>query len=392
MLPNSREQPHGSTLPGKFCLGYSLLLVSISAKIDFISLLITFLTKSLNSVYRYPSLTVCEDLPSGCAMDWHFWGTGHGKGPHDGAGACLKQSIRKEQLRRDSRKLHGAADVVNYLKTSMNRPNGAYPAAKRVVDRHFTLIGKTEVCRKLSMGCATINGSRSMHSIRSVGPQNNTLLQVRDFSCFCSFCLYSEGVSCCSAAFVKPWKVVTLVPTSSIEAMQEEDLDQEWEVEDDSHDLAMSLEIGDHFAILADPEDPHSKGAEFFVLLCTKKMYVVEDEILTDAWGGVVERTDEVVEGLYYEQHGLKPNSYVLLDAAGPARVYSHLVFASKFSMKLAMHKQKSNTSVYKLSDAALSKIARVLRDRERVAALESDAEVHSDEDETESDSDEDSD
>lgn len=50
-------------------------------------------------------------------MDWHFWGTGHGKGPHDGAGACLKQSIRKEQLRRDSRKLHGAADVVNYLKT-----------------------------------------------------------------------------------------------------------------------------------------------------------------------------------------------------------------------------------------------------------------------------------
>lgn len=335
-------------------------------------------------MYRYPSLTVCEDLPYGCAMDWHFWGTGHGKGPHDGAGACLKQSIRKEQLRPDSRRLHGAEDVVNYLKTSMNRPHAAYPAAKRVVDRHFTLVGKSDVCRKMSMGCATINGSRSMHSIRSVGLQNSTLLQVRDFSCFCSFCLSNEGVSCSSTAFVKPWKVVTLVPTSRTEGMQEEeDLDQEWQVEDDSHDLAIALEIGDHFAILADPEDPQSKGAEFFILLCTRKMYVVEEELLTDPWGGVVERSDEVVEGLYYEQHGLKANTYVLLDAAGPARVYSHLVCASKFVMQLARHKQKSNTPVYRLSDAALSQIARVARDRKQVAALESDAEVESYEDET---------
>ena len=276
----------------------------------------------------------------------------------------------------------------------MNRPNGAYPAAKRVVERHFILIGKTEVCRKLSMGCATINGSRSLHSIRSLGSQNNQLLEVRDYSCFCDFCLYSDGGSCSSAAFVQPWKMVTLVPTSSLEAMQEEEnLDQEtWEVDNDSHDLAQALDVGDHFAILADPEDPQSKGAEFFILLCTKKMYVVQDEILRDAWGGVVERTDEVVEGFYYEQHGKKPNSYVLLDGAGPAIVYSHLVCASKFSMKLARHKQKSNTSVYSLSDAALAKVARVVRDRERVAGLESDAEFETDDDESDGDSDQESD
>ena len=163
-------------------------------------------------------------------------------------------------------------------------------------------------------------------------------------------------------------------------------------MEDDNHDLALALNVEDLFAILADPEDPHSKGAEFFVMLCTKKMYVVEDEILTDPWGGIVERSDEVVEGLYYEQHGLKPNMYVLLDAAGPARVYSHLVFASKFVIQLSRHKQKSNTPVYKLSDAALGKIARVLRDRRKVAALESDAEVESDEAESESDSEHESD
>ena len=43
-------------------------------------------------------------------------------------------------------------------------------------------------------------------------------------------------------------------------------------------------------------------------------MYVVEEEYFTDAWGGVVERSDEVVEGLYYEQNGKTANSYVLLD------------------------------------------------------------------------------
>jgi len=32
-------------------------------------------------------------------MEWHHWGTGHGKGLHDGVGACLKQVIQKEQLK-----------------------------------------------------------------------------------------------------------------------------------------------------------------------------------------------------------------------------------------------------------------------------------------------------
>ena len=32
-------------------------------------------------------------------MEWHFWGFGHEKGPHDGAGAGLKHRIRQEQLK-----------------------------------------------------------------------------------------------------------------------------------------------------------------------------------------------------------------------------------------------------------------------------------------------------
>jgi hypothetical protein len=47
-------------------------------------------------VARYPSLTMCPQLPMGCAMERHYWGASHGKGPHDGAGAYLKQAIQKE--------------------------------------------------------------------------------------------------------------------------------------------------------------------------------------------------------------------------------------------------------------------------------------------------------
>jgi hypothetical protein len=58
-----------------------------------------------------------------------------------------------------------------------------------------------------------------------------------------------------------------------------------------------------------DPDDPNADRTEFFVLLCTRKMYVVEDEVATDNWGRRVEREDEVVEGVYYHRKGNKPNS-----------------------------------------------------------------------------------
>ena len=60
--------------------------------------------------------------------------------------------------------------------------------------------------------------------------------------------------------------------------------------------------MGDHFAVYADQLDPNAGGAKFFVLMCTKRMYVVEENGTTDSWSGVFERDDEVVEGLYYHQ------------------------------------------------------------------------------------------
>jgi hypothetical protein len=44
-------------------------------------------------------------------MLWSYFGSGHGKGVHDGAGAVLKQPIRKEQMKMETPKLQIAADM-----------------------------------------------------------------------------------------------------------------------------------------------------------------------------------------------------------------------------------------------------------------------------------------
>ena len=34
-------------------------------------------------------------------MRWNFFGSGHGKGEHDGAGAVIKRALTHEQLKAD---------------------------------------------------------------------------------------------------------------------------------------------------------------------------------------------------------------------------------------------------------------------------------------------------
>ena len=235
------------------------------------------------------------------------------------------------------------------------------------------LIGKTEVCRKVSMACKTVSGSRSIHSVRSVGPLNNVLLEVKDYSCFCVGCVSREGAGnfCSNRAYAGPWNLKTLEPLRPEDAVQEEeDPDMEWP--SFSNDLASELNVGDHFAVYADPLDPNAGGAKFFVLMCTKRMYVVEENGTTDSWGGIFERDDEVVEGKYYHQQGTSQNSYIFNGAVGVARIYSHLVVATKFSMKLMPHKRKASTAVYQLSTTTLGRINAAVKIREEREEIES--------------------
>ena len=76
------------------------------------------------------------------------------------------------------------------------------------------------------------------------------------------------------------------------------------------------------------------------MLICTKPIYIVKEETLLDAWKGVVEKENKIVEGLYYHHHGLNQHSYMLMNATGPACILSHVVFATEATMTLASHKK----------------------------------------------------
>jgi hypothetical protein len=173
--------------------------------------------------------------------------------------------------------------------------------------------------------------------------------------------------TCSNSSHVAKWKLVTLEPSYNSKAVQEpEDEDADWSTDPDDNFLAAELHVGEHFAVLADPEDLGADGAEFFVLVCTRTMHLVEEDTFIDDWNGVTERGDEVVEGLYYKQQGPRQNSYILLQDRGVARLYSHLVCATKFTMSLAPHKQKGGVSVCKLSDAAMLHIRDVVRSKQQ--------------------------
>ncbi len=48
-------------------------------------------------------------------MLWSFFGSGHGKGPHDGGRAMIKWFLRREQLNPQGRKLQNATEIVAFL-------------------------------------------------------------------------------------------------------------------------------------------------------------------------------------------------------------------------------------------------------------------------------------
>ena len=51
---------------------------------------------------------------------WNFFETGHGKGEHDGAGACIKRVLRRYQMNHFARRLANAEEVVQWCKNALS--------------------------------------------------------------------------------------------------------------------------------------------------------------------------------------------------------------------------------------------------------------------------------
>jgi hypothetical protein len=91
-------------------------------------------------------------------LDWHYWGTSHGKGTHHGAKACLKQCIKTKQLRSNGLKMYSAYDVTKFMQTAMNIAHAAYPRAHLEVAINVIEIQVGEVDKQCLYSCKIVFG------------------------------------------------------------------------------------------------------------------------------------------------------------------------------------------------------------------------------------------
>jgi hypothetical protein len=117
-------------------------------------------------VVRYPSLTCFAGLPHGCDIIWNFFAFGHGKGEVDGVGTLCKLEIRSEQMKPNAQRLQDVANIVAFMRSQFHRSHAVYASAKKVVNKHFWLVGASDVVRSRVPNVTTIPGSRSMHQVQ----------------------------------------------------------------------------------------------------------------------------------------------------------------------------------------------------------------------------------
>ena len=133
-------------------------------------------------------------------MCWNYFGSGHGKGEVDGAGALLKREIRKEQMKVDGRKLQNATEIVAFLKEESRKAH-ARPRGTRCSTSKFfweiPVFGPGSVDRTDPLQAKTVPSSMGNHQCRSVFARDPTLIQYRQLSCLCHACLGYDYESPC---------------------------------------------------------------------------------------------------------------------------------------------------------------------------------------------------
>ena len=313
----------------------------------------------------YPNMT------NGCSMLWNFFGSGHGKGPHDGAGAVVKCFIRREQLKPYGVKLQSARDVVGYLTAHLSeRPETSYMGHRKPMRRFFHHVLESDVqpLRDNSHSCDFVPGTQKLHSILATNKIQIGMLMVKELACFCAHCIDNDYTNCVNLKWTGEWTPNFLQPVDP-EYMRESMLrvwDGSIQYGAEGELLAATLDVGDIFAVNA--AAGNDEGEDFWIIICTKVLHTVKAPF-TDKWGTSFTEGDEVVAGKYFQKWGLADDSYVLLRNSHSVYMHACFVRAVKFVMPPKDHRVQGNDMVYTLPAEARAGIMSV------IASLEADEE-----------------
>ena len=134
---------------------------------------------------------------------WNYFETGHGKGEHDGAGACIKIALRRQEMKFTTISLMwDAKTIVAWCSSVMGqgaRRKEDQSSQKAQVHRYFWEVVDVDLSHLYE--CKTIQGTHAFHSVRT---SNNAIVEMwtRKLSCFCYPCSSGEWDNCESTYWV----------------------------------------------------------------------------------------------------------------------------------------------------------------------------------------------
>ncbi|WAR11448.1 LOW QUALITY PROTEIN: hypothetical protein MAR_025628, partial [Mya arenaria] len=140
----------------------------------------------------------------GFVVERHFYGSRHGKGPSDGAGAVVKSSAR--------RTVNGGNAVINTAKELFEhgKKNLTIEGDHLHSKRTFFYVSTEEINRdRPQRNAKTLPGTRALHCVKGIGPFR---LETRTLSCFCRGCLIPTHpeTECENIDYVEGFKPVVL--------------------------------------------------------------------------------------------------------------------------------------------------------------------------------------
>jgi hypothetical protein len=159
---------------------------------------------------------------------WSFFEAGHGKGEHDGAGACVKRALCREQLKfEENAKFKDARAIVEWCKTSLSTGS----SQNSTIRRFFWLVEENYILSRHD--CDTISGCAKWHSFMSSN-SNTWTMWTRELACFCQFCVAGEWEECENMEWVEEWQQKSLTPSEPQDQddIRNEDLNHAFASED----------------------------------------------------------------------------------------------------------------------------------------------------------------
>ncbi|KAJ8319717.1 hypothetical protein KUTeg_002728 [Tegillarca granosa] len=163
--------------------------------------------KHLLQIFHLPTMT----------MDFLFreifYGSRHGKGPSDGAGAVVKAAARRA-VKGMNKVINCAKDIYEFGQTMKNKET--LPDGHVHYKRTFYLVENINRQRPDRTNSKAIVGTRKLHCVKSVGYNGfGNTIYTRSLSCFCEQCL-NESEGCINKEYVCDWTLKSLQSVTSL--------------------------------------------------------------------------------------------------------------------------------------------------------------------------------